>query len=492
MEQHARLVAELTGRWPENRVAPSLTRISALCGLLGDPQHATPVIHLTGTNGKGSTGAIIDALLRSVGLRTGRFSSPHLSDLTERISIDGQPIGKQDFADLWEQVAPMVQMVDEQRLDGVPMTFFEVMTGLAFAAFADAPVDVAIVEVGLGGRWDATNVADAQVAVLTPISLDHTHLLGDDVVAIAEEKAGIIKEGACAVLAGQEPEVAKALLRRCAEVGAKVITEGVDFAVLDRTLAVGGQVIRIDAHDGPVGELHLPLHGAHQAHNAALAVAAVEAFLGETGLDPQVIQDGLDEVRSPGRLELVRRSPSIVLDAAHNPHGARAAAEALTEAFSPDPLVLVFAVMRDKDADEMLRVWDEVATEVVITRVAGTDRAMPVDDLAEQAEGIFGATRVHRAERLDDAIELATARAEALAGSGGQPGVLVTGSVIAVGQARTLLVGDEPTPAEPVELEVGAPHDPDAAFDEALRRAFEEQLSDDHVNGHGFGEGMDR
>ena len=260
---HARTVAELQSRWPENRVAPSLGRIRALCDLLGSPERSCPVIQVAGTNGKGSTAIIIDSLLRALGLRTGRYSSPHLVDLTERISIDGEPIATDRFDELVAEVRPFIDMVDQRAIDGVAMTFFEVMTALAYAAFAEAPVDVAIVEVGLGGTWDATNIADAEVAVICPIDLDHTHILGDTVGEIAAEKAGIIKPGSQAVLAAQHPAAGAALLARCAEVGAQVFREGIEFGLIDRTPAVGGQVIRLDTAEGPLGDLVLPLRRPH-------------------------------------------------------------------------------------------------------------------------------------------------------------------------------------------------------------------------------------
>ncbi|MGY4720030.1 bifunctional folylpolyglutamate synthase/dihydrofolate synthase [Naumannella cuiyingiana] len=443
---HAELTAALTARWPEHRVAPSLSRIRALCELLGDPQNAAPVITITGTNGKGSTAIMIDALLRSTGLRTGRFSSPHLRDVTERISIDGRPISEERFAEIWADIEPYVAMVDEQRLDGVPqMTFFEVITAMAFAAFADAPVDVVILEVGLGGTWDATSVADAQVAVVTPIDVDHAHLLGDTPAKIAQEKAGIIKPGSTAVLAGQSVDVAKVLLERCAEVGAPALREGVDFGVLERQPAVGGQLLRLNEPQGTVGDVFLPLFGAHQAANAALALAAVEVFLGGKDLDAQVITDGFGDVRAPGRLELARSAPAVVLDAAHNPHGAAALVEGMREAYHFDPLIGVLAVMRDKDAEAMLRILEPILNEVVVSQVASTDRGLPAAELGELAEGIFGANRVSVQPRLDRAIEQAVALAES--GTGGDEltgsGVLVTGSVIAVGEARTLLVAEE-------------------------------------------------
>jgi dihydrofolate synthase / folylpolyglutamate synthase len=445
VETHAEIVAALMSRWPEHRVAPSLGRIAALTGLLGDPQRSYPVIHLTGTNGKGSTAAMIESLLRADGLRTGRFTSPHVTTVNERIAIDGQPISDERFDETWRELAPYVAMVDEQRIDGVAMTFFEIITAMAYAAFADAPVDVAVVEVGLGGTWDATNVADADVAVITPIDVDHAHLLGHTVAEIAGEKAGIIKPGAQAILAGQPVEAAQVLLQRCSEVGALVHREGIEFGVLDRRVAVGGQLIRLNGAEGPVEEIFLPLHGAHQAANAAQAVAAVEAFLGMKALNPDVVREGLADVRFPGRLELVRRSPAVVLDAAHNPHGARAAADAVTEAFGFTPLVGVVGVMGDKDAEGLLRVFEEIMQSVVITRVASTARGMPAEQLGELAEGIFGADRVEIVPRLDDALERAVTLAES--DGVGAPGVLVTGSVVLVGEARTLLVGSQSSSA---------------------------------------------
>jgi dihydrofolate synthase/folylpolyglutamate synthase len=441
-QSHAEIVAALTSRWPEHRVAASLGRIRALTELLGDPQRAYPVIHLTGTNGKGSTAAMIESLLRADGLRTGRFTSPHVMSVNERITIDGQPISDERFDDLWREIEPYVALVDQQGIDSVHMTFFEIITAMAYAAFADAPVDVAVVEVGMGGAWDATNVADADVAVVTPIDLDHTHVLGRTISEITREKAGIIKPGAHAILAGQSVEAAEILLARCAEVGALPQREGVDFGVIDRKLAVSGQLIRLSAADGPVDDIFLPLYGAHQAANAGQALAAVEAFLGLKALNPDVVREGFAQVHFPGRLELVRRTPAVVLDAAHNPHGARAAAAAITEAFTFAPLIGVVAVMGDKDARGILEVFEEIMNRVVITQVASTSRGMPADVLGELAREIFGASRVTVVPRLDDAIDQAVALAEE--DVVGSAGVLITGSVVAIGEARTLLVRDEP------------------------------------------------
>lgn len=434
---HAQIVAELQDRWPEHRVAPSQARVRALCDLLGSPERSLPVILIAGTNGKGSTALMIDSLLRALGLRVGRYASPHLVDVTERISIDGEPISAEAFDALVEEVSPLVELVDAQLLEGVRMTFFEVMTALAYAAFADAPVDVAVVEVGLGGRWDATNIVEAEVAVVCPVDLDHTHLLGGTVAEIAAEKAGIIKAGAKAVLAAQQPDAARVLLARCAEVGAEVLREGVEFGLIGRTPAIGGQVLRLDTAEGPLGDLFLPLFGAHMAQNASLAVAAVEAFLGGKPLPPEVISAGLEQVEAPARLEIVRRSPTVVIDTCHNPHGARAAIDAVSEAFDFTPLVGVVAMMADKDVDGVLGIFAEAMTSVVCTSIGSTTRALPAADLGERAAGVFGADRVvvvpGMAEAIEEAVRLAD---EAGPGSG----VLVAGSVYAAGEARALLV----------------------------------------------------
>ncbi|GAA3569571.1 folylpolyglutamate synthase/dihydrofolate synthase family protein [Microlunatus spumicola] len=472
---HAAVVRDLTNRWPEHRVAPSLGRIAALTELLGDPQHAYPVIHVTGTNGKGSTTAMIESLLRAAGLRTGRFTSPHLTSLTERISIDGEPISDERFDEVWAELEPYVAIVDAQQIDGVACTFFEIMTAMAFAAFADAPVDVAVIEVGLGGTWDATNVADGGVAVVTPIDLDHTHLLGTTVAEIAREKAGIIKPGAHAILAGQPLEAAQVLLERCAEVGALPQREGIDFGVLGRQLAVDGQLVRLNGAEGPVEDVFIPLHGAHQASNAGLALAAVEAFLGLKGLNPDVVRDGFAAVTVPGRLEVVRRSPTVLLDAAHNPHGAAAAVATLGEAFDLNPLVGVIGVMADKDVRGLLQTFEQALTHVVVTQVSSTSRGLPAEELGEIAAEIFGAERVTVAPRLDDAIEVAVGMAE---GEGvGTPGVLVSGSVVLVGEARSLLVSGERPAGAPAAAD--QEEDADADWDPLERDLGGEEPTDE-------------
>lgn len=437
---------ELDERWPETRIAPSLQRISALVDLLGSPQRCAPVLHVAGTNGKTSTARMLDVLLTRIGLRTGRYTSPHLQLVTERISVHGEPISPRRYVDAYADVAPYVSLVDAS--SDVRMSKFEVLTAMAFATFADAPVEAAVLEVGMGGSWDATNVADAQVAALTPIGVDHADYLGADVAAIAGEKAGIIKPGSVAVLAEQDPEVTPVLLERCVEVDATVAREGMEFGVLSRDIAVGGQQLRLQGLGGVYDEVFLPLHGEHQAHNAVLALAAVEAFFGAGAarqLDVDAVREAFGAVRAPGRLERVRTAPSVLLDAAHNPHGARALAAALREEFAFRRVVAVVGMLRDKDARGILTELEPVVDDVVVTRNS-SPRAMDVDELAGVAADAVGEDRLRVEPRLDDAIEAAVGLAEDVE-VGDEPlagaGVLITGSVVTVGEARTLL-GREP------------------------------------------------
>jgi len=435
-DSHARVVAELLARQPEDQIGPSLARIQALVELLGDPHRIAPVVHITGTNGKGSTAIMVDALLRAQGLRTGLYASPHLVDLTERICVDGRPVTAEVFDDTWEQIRPFVEMVDDMAIDGIAMTFFEVVTGLAFAVFADAPVDVMVLEVGMGGAWDATNVADATVAVVTPIAVDHTEYLGVTPAEIAKEKAGIIKSGSIAVLAGQAPEVARILVERATSVGAKVVAEGIDFSLLDRAPGVGGQVLRLEYAGGTVEDVLLPLYGAHMAHNAALALAAVGALHGDRAIEAEVITAGFGDVVAPARLERVRTSPPLVLDTAHNPAAVAATLRAAVEAFAFAPLVVVLGTMRDKDSAGILGTLVDETDHLIVTQPPGP-RAMPADELGELAQGVFGEDKVVVRHDLVDAIEAAVALADE---SGPSAGVLLLGSAALAGQARALLV----------------------------------------------------
>jgi dihydrofolate synthase/folylpolyglutamate synthase len=417
-----------------------LGRIEGLLELLGDPQKAYPSIHLTGTNGKTSTARMIDALLRAHGLRTGRYTSPHLQTVRERITIEAEPVSEEKFADVYDEVAPVAKLLDERFEES--LTYFDMVTAMAFAAFADAPVDVAVVEVGLGGVDDSTNVLHAGTCVLTPIGLDHQQWLGDTVEDIALAKVGIVHKGATLICAAQPDEASAVILRHCAEVDATIAREGSEFGVLRRSLAVGGQVLTLQGLSGVYDEVYLPLHGAHQAQNAAIALAAVEAFLGagaEKALDPETVRAGFAAATSPGRLERVRTAPTILLDAAHNPHGMAATVAALEEEFAFRRLIAVVSILEDKDAHAILELLEPVADAIVVTRNTST-RSMPAAELAVVATEIFGEERVRVEPALPDAIEAAVTLAESdLDGEPSGVGVLITGSVFTVADARRLL-----------------------------------------------------
>jgi dihydrofolate synthase/folylpolyglutamate synthase len=427
----------LATRWPESRIEPSLERVRDLVDLLGNPQNSYPVVHISGTNGKTSTARMVDELLRELGLRTGRFTSPHLESITERICLDGEPVDADHFAAAYAEIAPYLDLVD--RRHEIRLSFFEVLVAMAYSAFADAPVDAAVVEVGLGGSWDATNVVDGRVAVVTPVAVDHREYLGDTVEEIAGEKAGIIKRGAVAVLAHQPEAAAEVLLRRAAELGATIAREGLEFGVRTREVAVGGQLLGLEGLAGSYDEVFLPLHGAHQAQNAACAVAAVEAFLGggRDALDADAVRAAFARVGSPGRLEVFRRGSTVLVDAAHNPAGAHALAMAVTEEFTFGSLVGVVAALRDKDVLGILEELEPVIDLVVATENS-SPRAMRLEDMVGLALQVFGEDRVYQAATMPEAIDVAVGLAEREAPLGGG-GVLVTGSVVTAGDARMLL-----------------------------------------------------
>lgn len=441
---------QIIARAPEHDIDPTLARESALLELLGDPQRSYPVVHVTGTNGKTSTSRMIERLLVELGLRTGRFTSPHLHDIRERIVLSGQPVSAQRFVETYDDIAPLIGIVDERGVGSGQgrLSFFEVLVAMGYAVFADAPVDVAVVEVGLGGRWDATNVADGTVAVITPIALDHERYLGSDIEDIAGEKAGIVKPGALVVSAPQEIGVAEIVRERAAEVGASLVFDGSGgeagderaaggLAVLARDVALGGQLVTLRGLSGDYPDLFLPLHGQHQAHNALLALAAVEALVGggERPLDLQVVRAAFAAFDSPGRLEIVRRSPTVLVDAAHNPAGVAALVDALADSFVFARTVGVFACMADKDAEGMLAVLEPAFEEIVITRTTSV-RAMDPERLGGLAREFFGEHRVHVVRDLPDALD----RAAELADEGGVgSGVVATGSVFVAAEVRMLL-----------------------------------------------------
>lgn len=432
----------LDRRRSEVQISPTLGRITALLDLLGNPQTSYPVIQIAGTNGKTSTARMVDALLSRLGLRPGRFTSPHLQLVTERIAIDGTPISAEQYVDFYTDVAPYIDLVDaaSAKQGGLSLSKFEILTAMAYAAFGDVPVDAAVIEVGLGGTWDSTTAADAKVAVITPIGIDHTEYLGDTLTEIAVNKAGIIKADSVAVIGPQEQEALNVILRRTIEVDAFVARFGSEFDVLERSFAVGGQRLTLQGLGGVYEDVFLPLAGVHQATNAAVALAAVEAFLGAGAnlqLDVASVQDGFAAVASPGRLERVRTSPTIMVDAAHNPHGAAALATALEQEFSFSRLVGILAVMEDKDARGILEALTNSFDEVVITRNS-SPRSMPVAELAELAVDVFGEEKVHVAGRMDEAIAIAVELVESDAVDISGTGVIITGSVVSAGDGRAL------------------------------------------------------
>lgn len=433
-----RIYHQILSRAPEHDFDPTIDRVRRTVDLLGNPQHAYRVVHLTGTNGKTSTSRMVEALLREHGLRTGRFTSPHLASVRERIAIDGEPLTPEAFVAAWQDVAPYVEMIDaELAAEGQSrLSFFEVLTVMALAAFADAPVDVAILEVGMGGEWDSTNVADAEVAITTRVAMDHERWLGHDLVSIAEVKAGVVKHGTTLVSAEQHEDVESVLMARAATHGSRYVREGIDVQVVDRRVAVGGQLLALRGLGGLYTEVFVPLHGAHQAHNALLALVAAEVFLaGGAALDGGAVEAAFAAVESPGRLELVRSSPAVLVDAAHNPAGAEALVEAVDEAFALKRVVGVVGMLDDKDAEGFLSILEPHLAEVVVTQSA-SPRSLSTDELAEVAIDVFGEDRVHVAERLDDAIARAVELAETDEALGA--GVLVTGSITLVAEVRAL------------------------------------------------------
>jgi dihydrofolate synthase/folylpolyglutamate synthase len=437
VEEGDAVYAALLARLGEAAPQPRLSATRRAVELLGDPQRSYPIIHITGTNGKTSTSRIIESLLRASGLRTGLFTSPHLERVNERIMIDGVPISNEALAANWRDIEPFLDLVDAE-LEGAGephLTFFEALSVLAFASFADAPVDVAVIEVGMGGEWDSTNVADGQVAVFTPISLDHTARLGNTVAEIARTKSGIVKPAAQVVSAAQ-PAEALAELRRAAELSESTFAvEGDRFELLESTVAVGGQLVTIRGLAGTYREIFLPLYGNHQGHNAAVAVAAVESFIGggTQALTEDVITEGFATATSPGRLQLVGTEPTVLVDAAHNPGGATALAAAIGEYFTFDKVVAVIAVLADKDVEGIIRALDPAVNEFVVTS-SSSERAIDPDELASIVVRIAGADRVVVEPSLGAALD----QARDLAAESEQGAVLVTGSITLVGEVITI------------------------------------------------------
>jgi dihydrofolate synthase/folylpolyglutamate synthase len=427
----------LLNRWPETRIAPTLDRIAALADALGSPQLSYPTIHIAGTNGKTTTTRLIDSLCFQLGMRTGRFTSPHLESFLERISINGEPISPEGMIATYNDIALYLDLIDSRMPN--KLSFFESMCALAFVAFAEFPVDVGIFECGMGGEWDSTNVINADVSVITPIGFDHMEYLGDTLEKIALTKSGIIKEGSFAVLARQEPEVAQVLMHKSAQVDATPIREGIEYAVKNRALAVGGQLISIAGVYGDYNDLFLPLHGAHQAANAATAIAAVEVFAGESKLDEEVVREALVNATSPGRCEIVMRNPTVIIDAAHNPHGAQSLKKTISEEFDFESIIGVVAPMGDKDVDGILEELENVIGRLIVSKNS-SHRAAELSELKSIADGIFGNDRVTAIESLQEALVKAIEQAKLDNGvSDSNTAVLVAGSVVTAGEARGII-----------------------------------------------------
>jgi dihydrofolate synthase / folylpolyglutamate synthase len=426
----------LLARGP-GRMIPDLSRITALAELLGDPQLAYPSVHVTGTNGKGSVVRMVGALCSAAGLAAGTYTSPHLQSVRERLSLAGRHISADRFAELHAEVAALADLLDARARDADGqaadhVTFFELLTAMAYAWFADVPVDVGVFEVGMGGRWDATNLVRGDVAVINTVDLDHSQL-GDTPVAVAGEKVGIIKPDAHVISAEQQPDVLAVIERAVDGAAATLWRLGTELEVVDRRVAVGGQLVALRVGERVIDDILLPVFGAHQAANAALALGAFAALTGEAfaAMDDDVVRHGLGAVVIPGRLEIVKRDPTVVLDGAHNPHGARAVAAALDESFGFRELVLVAACLDDKDVVGILTELRDVASHVVVTQ-APSDRAAPLERMRAAADAVWAGTGriVEVAADLDTALDLA----ESVVGEG--DGILVAGSLLTVGAAR--------------------------------------------------------
>lgn len=435
----AKIYESIVERAPEHDIEPSLDRIRMLLDILGDPQNTFPTVHITGTNGKTSTARMIDAVLTAFGVRVGRFTSPHLIDVRERMSIEGAPISREAFIAAWNDIAPYVEMVDTKSVanGGVRLSFFEVFTALALVAFADHPVDAGVIEVGMGGTWDATNLIEAGVSVIMPIDLDHTKWLGSTIREIAEEKAGIIKPGQIVVIAEQPEEALEVLLDRAREVDAIVRLEGRDFEVIDRQMGVGGQLVTVRTPSATYTDVFVPLFGEHQAHNAAAALVGVEAFMGGRALDAKIVENGMMTATSPGRLQVVRTSPTILVDAAHNPAGARVLADALDDSFAFAHVVGVYSAMGDKDIESVLAEMEPHLDSIVITEMPG-ERAANIEQLREIAIDVFGEDRVEVRDSLGEAVDRAATLAEATTDPADKCGVVVFGSVVLAGHMLDL------------------------------------------------------
>lgn len=419
----------LLTRIPENKLRPRIEPTRRAVELLGDPQKTYRVIHVTGTNGKTTTTRIIERILRELGLRTGRFTSPHLVRLNERMAIDGEPVGDQQLAEVWADIEPILALVDAEleAAGDTKLTFFEALAVLGFAVFADAPVDVLVLEVGMGGEWDSTNVADGDVAVFTPISIDHTERLGGTIAEIAKTKSGIIKPQAIVVSSEQPTDALSVISQRAAELAEQFLVYGQNFEVFDVTADANGQRFSVKTLTSEYRDLFIPLHGEYQAENAALAISAVEAFFGTANrLFDDVLRVAIADATSPGRLQIVSRQPLTILDAAHNAGGAESLARAMKNSFASPPSIAVLSILSDKDASALLRALDQTFEMFVITQ-SSSPRAIEVEVLAKLAREVFGDNRVEVAPNIEQGLKLA----QDLVVEGGA--IVVTGSITLVG-----------------------------------------------------------
>jgi dihydrofolate synthase/folylpolyglutamate synthase len=413
--------AALMKRWPESKIEPSLDRISALVDALGSPQLSYPTVHIGGTNGKTSTSRMVDALFSELDYRTGRFTSPHLESFLERISIKGEAIAPAELIATYNDIALYLDLIDSR--SDVPISYFEALTAI---------------EVGMGGDWDATNIVQSAVSVLMPIGLDHMEYLGETIEEIARTKSGIIKPESHVVLAAQEPEVARILLEKVVEKSAIPYREGLEFALIKRDIAVGGQLISVRGVHSEYTDIYLPLHGAHQAANAAVAIATVEAFVG-VALDEELVRAAFASVSSPGRLEILHRDPTVIIDAAHNPHGATALADTIRNEFDFESIFCVLGILGEKDVKGVLKALEPVVDRLIVTK-SDSPRALPVAELFAEAVLVFGNDRVFKEDDLNSAITYAMEQATLINQvSDGVSAVVITGSVVTAGSAREIL-----------------------------------------------------
>ncbi len=424
LDQHTNLEQALPGKV----APPTLERIRALCSVLGDPQDAYRVLHVTGTNGKGSTVRMLAALLEARGLRVGVYTSPDLHRVNERIARGEEPIADEDLAEVLAELRRLEPLLP------APPSRFELLTAAAFSWFADVGVDVAVVEVGLGGRWDATNVVRPDVAVITSIGYDHVDLLGPTLADIAGEKAGIIKAGAPAVVAETAPDLREVFARRAAEVGTTLVTRPEHFDCRANRPAVGGRLVDLVGPRASYPEVLLGLHGAHQGVNAATAVAAAEEFF-DGPLPREVVDQALGRVRVPGRLEVLGREPLVVLDGAHNVPGMEALGRALQEELVvAGPTVAVMGLLQGRDPTAMVQALRRAGVASVLCVPAPSPRRVEPEELVAAARSA-GVAAVSFPE-----VDLALAAARSAAGPDGR--VVVCGSLYVVAAARALLLAE--------------------------------------------------